>query len=168
MVNKRQIVAKIPGTEEWAGYKDDLDVRQAHSLWFGKSVDEMQPHFSGGRSIQRADELLFMPRRAFQFYIFAFAQYVRSDTAIGDSDAASCFLRFLTAREKREPGSVAQIYDQLQATLEFVAESQPRFAADHDVYGDFHELAAALAKLCGKTFEPAGPLDEMLDPTDDA
>ena len=168
MINKPQIIAKIPGAEDWAGYKDDLDARQANSFWFGKSLDQMQAHFSGGRSIQRGDELLFMPRRAFQFYIFAFAQYVMSDAAIGDSDAASSFIRFLTAREKREPGSVAQIYDQLQATLEFVAESQSRFAANHNIYGDFREQAAALAKLCGKTFEPAGPLDEMLDSTDDA
>ncbi len=63
---------------------------------------------------------------------------------------------------------MAQIYEQLQPTIEFVAESQPRFDADHDVYGNFREKAAALAKLCGKVFEPPGPLDQMLDPTDDA
>jgi hypothetical protein len=168
MIQKRKKVAKIPGTGEWAGYADDFNARNAHAFWFGKSLDDMQPSFEGGRSIQRGQELLYMPRAAFQFYVFAFAQYVMSDAAIGDSDAASSFIRFLTAREKREPGSVAQIYDPLQATLEFVAESQSRFAANHNNYGDFREQAAALAKLCGKTFEPAGPLDEMLDPTDDA
>ena len=73
-----------------------------------------------------------------------------------------------TAREKRDPGSVARIYDRLQPTIEFVAESQARFSAGHDVYGDFREKAAALAALCGKIFEPPGPLDEMLDSTDDA
>lgn len=158
---------KIPGTEDWAGHTD-VDARNVHAFWFGKSLDEVQKFFEGGQSIQRGDELLFMPRRAFQFYIFAFAQYVMSEAAADDADGASSFLNFLTAREKGDPGSVAQIYEPLQATIEFVAESQARFGADHNLYGDFREKAAGLAKLCGKVFEPPGPLDEMLDRTDDA
>jgi hypothetical protein len=93
---------------------------------------------------------------------------VISENAVGDPDAANAFLGFLMEREKRDPGSVAQIYERLQAAIEFVAESQPRFAAEHDAYGDFREKAAELAKRCGKLFEPPGPLDEMLDKTDDA
>jgi hypothetical protein len=158
----------IPGAEEWTRQNDDVDARNVHAFWFGKSLDEVQPHFAGGQSIQRGDELLFMPRRAFQFYIFAFAQYVMSDAAIGDADGASAFLRFLAARETEDPGSVSQIYEQLQPTIEFVAESQARFAAAHGVYGDFHEKAAELARLCGREFDPSGPLDQMLDTTDDA
>jgi hypothetical protein len=168
MIVKHEKAMNIPGTEEWAGYKDDFNARAAHAFWFGKSLDEMLPFFVSSQSIQRGQELLHMPLAAFQFYILAFAQYVMSDAAIGDADAASSFLGFLTAREKRDPGSVATIYDRLQPTIEFVAESQARFSAVHDVYGDFREKAAALAALCGKVFEPPGPLDEMLDSTDDA
>jgi len=168
VIKKPEKNFKVPGPEEWAGYKDDLDGRQAHAFWFGKSLEDVQQYFGGVQSIQRGQELLFMPRRAFQFYICAFVQFVMSEAAIGDADTASSLLNFLTAREKRDPGSVAQIYDRLQPTLEFVAESQVRFKAEHDVYGDFRETAAALAALCGKIFEPPGPLDEMLDSTDDA
>jgi hypothetical protein len=168
MIQKRKTVENIPGAEEWVGYKDDVTARNAHAFWFGKSLDDMQPYFGGGQAIQRGQELLYMPQPAFQFYILAFAQYVMSGPAIGDSDAASSFLGFLTAREKRDPGSVSRIYDRLQPTIEFVAESQARFSAEHDIYGDFREKAAALAALCGKIFEPPGPLDEMLDSTDDA
>ena len=168
MIEKRKKAVKIPGAEEWAGYKDDLNARAAHAFWFGKSLDDMQPYFGGGQSIQRGQELLYMPQPAFQFYSLAFAQYVMSEAAIGDADAASSFLGFLTAREKRDPGSVARTYDRLQPTIEFVAESQTRFSAGHDIHGDFREKAAALAALCGKIFEPPGPLDEMLDSTDDA
>lgn len=168
MIEKRKKVVQIPGAEEWVGYQDDITARNAHAFWFGKSLEDLQPCFKGGQSIQRGQELLYMPLAAFQFYILAFAQYVMSDAATGDADAASSFLEFLTAREKRDPGSVARIYDRLQPTIEFVAESQTRFSAGHDVYGDFRDRAAALAALCGKTFEPPGPLDEMLDSTDDA
>lgn len=168
MVLKRQKVVKIPGAEDWAGYKDDIDARHAHGYWFGKSLDDMQSHFSGGRSIERGSELLFMPRRAFQFYVFAFAQYVMSDSAIGDSDAASGFLNYLLAREERDPGSVAQIYERLAPAVDFVAGSQPRFDASHDIYGDFAEKAEKLRKLLGTTLALRDPDDQMLDPTDDA
>jgi hypothetical protein len=162
------VVQQIPGAEEWAGYEDDIDARHAFSTWSGKSLDDMQPHFSHGRSIERGDELLFMPRGAFQFYIFAFAQYLMSEPAIGDADAASSFLGFLTAREQRDPGSVAQIFSRLEPTIDFVAASQARYDASHDIYGDFPEKAAKLKKLCGQTHSQRDPEDQMLDPTDDA
>jgi hypothetical protein len=168
MIEKRTKVAKIPGDAEWAGYKDDIDARYAHGFWAGKSLDDMQPHFTDGRSIERGDELLFMPRPAFQFYVFAFAQYVMSDDAIGDSDAASGFLSYLIAREKRDPGSVAQIFGHLEPTVDFVAASQARFDAGHDIYGDFAEKAEVLKKLIGATHSPQDPEGQMLDATDDA
>jgi hypothetical protein len=164
----RQKAEKIPGDAEWAGYKDDIDARYAHGFWFGKSLDDMQPQFADGRSIERGDELMFMPRRAFQFYVFAFAQYVMSDAAIGDSDGASSFLNYLIAREKRDPGSVAQVYARLESTLDFVAASQARFDASHDIYGDFPEKAEELRKLIGAIHSPRDPEDQMLDSTDDA
>jgi hypothetical protein len=43
--------------------------------------------------MERADELLFMPRVAFQYYVFALADFVRSQEAPGDADSASSFLR---------------------------------------------------------------------------
>ncbi len=104
MTEELKEIAKIPGPEEWARHNDDIDARNVHAFWFGKSLDEVQKYFGGGQSIQRGDELLFMPRRAFQFYIFAFAQYVTSETAIGDSDGASSFLGCLIARETEDPG----------------------------------------------------------------
>jgi hypothetical protein len=168
MILKRKKIEKIPGAEEWAGFKHDLSMREAHSFWFAKSLDDAQPYFRDSQSIQRAQELLHMPRAVFQFYVFAFARYVMSEAAIGDSDAASSFLGNLSAREKRDPGSVAQIFARLEPTIDFVAASQPRFDADHDIYGDFAEKAQDLKKLIGATHSPLDPEDQMLDSTDDA
>ena len=109
-----------------------------------------------------------MPRVVFRFYVFAFAQYVMSEAAVGDSDAASSFLNNLTAREKRDPGSVAQVFARLEPTVDFVAASQARFDASHDNYGDFTEKAEELRKLVGAIHSPRDPEDQMLDSTDDA
>jgi hypothetical protein len=129
------------------GYEADLDVRHAHTLFFGKSLDEVQGHFGGGRSIERADELLFMPRKAFQYYVLAFAQFVMSEAARADSDPASSFLGLLLNREKRDPGSVGQVFDDLQAAVEFIASNQEHFDANPAIYGVFKERAEQVRDL---------------------
>jgi len=64
MTEELKEITKVPGPEEWARHNDDIDARNVHAFWFGKSLDEVQKYFGGGQSIQRGDELLFMPRRA--------------------------------------------------------------------------------------------------------
>lgn len=139
---------EIPRRDAWSGYEDDPDVKYAHKLLFGKSTAEVQQYFGGTRSIERADELLFMPRRAFQYYVFAFAEFVISDAAVKDSDSASPFLLLLVNREKRDPGSVSEIYLELRSVVEFVASHQDRYEADPDIYGSFPDLAELLRGLC--------------------
>jgi hypothetical protein len=139
---------KIPGVMEWSGYETDLGVRDAYRMMFRKSIEEVQGYFGDVHSISRADELLFMPRGAFQYYVLAFAEFLKSDRAQGDSDSASSFIRLLLAREKRDPGSVAAIYDELAQVVGLVAENQAYFEAKVDIYGVFSELAAELRRAC--------------------
>lgn len=150
-MTKKENPLKIPGETDWIGYESDLDVKYAHRLMYGKSNEEIQHLFDGTQSIDRADELLFMPKRAFQYYIFAFAQYLMSSEAKGNSDAASPFLRLLIAREERDPSSVSMIYRKLQPIVDYVATHQEWFDADPDIYGSFLELGTRLHELCEVT-----------------
>ena len=140
--------AKVPGVGEWAGYEADLDVRHAHKLMFGKTREEVQGLFGGVHSIERADELLFMPRRAFQYYVLAFADFLASEAARGDSDSASSFLRLLVSREERDPGSVSQIYEQLRDGALQVASNQKHYDADPAIYGAFPDVIDLLDTIC--------------------
>jgi len=141
---------EIPNSTDWQGYEADLDVRHAHKLQFGKSNDDVQRYFGGAQSISRADELQFMPRPAFQYYVFAYSQYVMSEDARGDPDSASPFLRLLVEREKQDPGSVRKIDSHLRPTVEFVADHQDYFDADYDICGSFNDLAMQLKELCAE------------------
>ncbi len=138
---------RIPGEAEWRGYETDLDVKYARKLLFGKSIDEVQALFGGSRSIERAQELRYMPRGAFRYYVKAFAKFVTSEAARGDPDSASSFMRLLVTREERDPGSVAEVYSELAETIEFIASHQQHFDADHDIYGSFRELATKIRAL---------------------
>jgi hypothetical protein len=140
--HKRRL--RVPAREDWLGYDSDVDVRNAHKLLFGKSIAEVQQYFGGVQSIQRANELLFMPRRAFQYYVMAFAEFVTSENARGDSDTVSSFLRLLISRERRDPGSVAQVFGELAPAVDCVASKQLEFDADPNIYGRFAELADQL------------------------
>jgi hypothetical protein len=139
----------IPDESAWDGYENDLDVRDLHGLFFGKSIEDVQQYFGDGRSISRMDELLFSPRPVFQYYVHAFALFLRSERAAGDSDSASPFLSLLEAREKRDPGSVRNILPLLEDSLTFVASHQEYFDAPVDIYGDFKQRVQRIREMCG-------------------
>ena len=139
---------RIPNASDWHGYESDLDVRSLHGLFFGKSIDEVQSYFGEGRSIERMDELLFAPRPVFQYYVRAFARYVLSKAAVGDSDSASPFLSLVEEREMRDPGSVRNIIHALDEALVFVAHNQAYFDAPLDIYGDFSERVQRIYAMC--------------------
>lgn len=135
---------KIPGVEEWRGYKSDLDVRHLHSIFFGKDIDDVQEYFGGVQSIARMDELLFAPRPVFRYYVHAYARFLESDDAAEDSDSASAFLSLLEARKKRDRGSVEEVLDSLKEILAFVSHRQDHFDADVNIYGDFRARVASI------------------------
>ncbi|MFA7174662.1 MAG: hypothetical protein WC340_14860 [Kiritimatiellia bacterium] len=139
---------QIPDESAWHGYESDLDVNYLHGLFYGKSIEEVQNHFGEGRSIERMGELLFSPRPIFQYYVRAFARFVLSPAAAGDSDSASPFLSLIEEREKRDPGSVRNIIHSLDEALTFVANNQSYFDAPVDIYGDFNEQVRRIYALC--------------------
>jgi hypothetical protein len=143
----RSSYSRIPGDQEWLGYDADLDVCYLHRLIFGKSIDDVVPFFAN-QCIERMDELLFAPRRVFQYYVHAFGAYLMTEGAKGESDAASPFLALLEAREKRDPGSVRNIIDSLEPYLEFLAERQEYFDAPEHIYGNFSQRVANIRQVC--------------------
>ena len=139
---------QIPDKVAWEEYDKDLDVKYLHDMFFGKSIDDVQQYFGGTKSIERMDELLFAPRPVFQYYVHAFAKFVMSDKAVGDSDSASPFLSLLEVREKRDPGSVEEIFESISEALDFVASRQEYFDADVNIYDDFRDRAKRIREVC--------------------
>jgi hypothetical protein len=138
---------RIPSADDWRGYEKDLDARSAYKRFFGKSNEDLLKYFGDAQSIERASELSFMPRSAFQYYVFAFAEFIKSKDAIGDPDSASCFLRLLIDREEKDPGGVASIFEQLKDAVDMVARGQCRFRARVEIYGRFSKQARDLIGL---------------------
>ena len=139
---------RVPDQADWAGCEDDLEARYAYNRYFGKTRAEVMYDFRD-LVIERACELRTVPRPVFQYYIFTFVELFDSPgESVGQSDCASVFLRLLLGREEADPGSVADIWPELRATVEHVAANQAFFDADIEIYGDFRDLAAEIAALC--------------------
>ncbi|WP_339846661.1 hypothetical protein [uncultured Halopseudomonas sp.] len=139
---------RIPTEEEWAGYEKDLDAKYAYKTFYGKTNEEMQPAFRKN-VIERTDEIRFMPRGAFQYYIFGLRDYViRQDFELYESsDAASCFIGLVLEKLRKEPESVQPIISELLPDLQFVAGNQNLYEADKDIYGDFTAMYQDIVRL---------------------
>ena len=130
----------IPTEAQWENYWDDLDTNYAHRIFFGKSNEEMQEEFRRC-VIERVDEIRWMPKIPFQYYIFGLRDYVmeRNFGFYDSSDAASCFLGLISEKLKKQPHYVKPVFQELLPSLRFVSENQELYDADIDIYGSFIE-----------------------------
>lgn len=138
----------IPSEEEWGGYKADLDTEYAHRLFAGKTNDDMQTAFEEN-VIERTDELRWMPKMPFQYYMLGFKQFIenRAENCDDRSDAASCFIRLVAEKLKNTPDFILPILDQLLPTVEYIVENQSPFDAEVSIYGNFSEIHKNILKL---------------------
>jgi hypothetical protein len=108
-MGKKNKLLKTPSNNDWAGYENDLDLIDLHRLFYGKRIEEVYYYFAEGAYISRADELLYVSKSVFQYYIYAYALYLVS-IGKNDHDAQEGFLYLLIHREKRDRGSVSHIF----------------------------------------------------------
>ena len=101
----------IPTLKEWGKYDNDLDLKEIHKLFFGKSNSDVYYYYKNMACISRADELLFLNKKVFQYYIYSFVLYLLSDLGKDDDEAKEVFLSLLISREKHDSKSVCEIYE---------------------------------------------------------
>ena len=131
---------QVPSLEDWEGVanSDDLDAAYAYKIFFGKSTSDVQVDFARN-PIERTDELRFMPKVPFQYYIVALRDFVLDIDELDDwkSDAAACFISLAEELLESKPDFINPIYNKIESTLEFIANNQSLYDADEDIYGIF-------------------------------
>ena len=145
---KRMISLDVPTEADWGDYKSDLDQNHAHSVFAGRTNEEMQPFFRRN-PIGLTDDLRWMPEIPFRYYILGFRDVVMArqfDFREG-SDAASCFLGLVLEKLERNPRLIAPVMPELMAAVEYVAHNQNLFEADERIYGIFEEKLSSIKRL---------------------
>lgn len=140
----------IPDRAEWGEIdKDDLDAKYAFKQFFGKSQAEAEQMFRRN-ALHYQEDLQSMPSAPFNFYAPVFARYINSESARGDSDGASSFLRLVAWTLKSNRDVMTEETEVLLvSTAEQVSMKQAYYDADEDIYGrfgDIYQEIKALAK----------------------
>jgi hypothetical protein len=138
----------VPTEKDWGDYKSDLDQKHAHSVFAGRTNQEMQPFFRRN-PIEMTDELRWMPEVPFRYYMLGFRDFVMANQSdfFGASDAASCFLGLVLEKLERHPRHIISIMPDLLPTVEYVAENQALFDAKESIYGKFVEKLSRIHAL---------------------
>ena len=145
----------VPSVEDW-GEQGDLDEQYAREIFLGKTLAEVKPDFERC-VLERSDELRYVAPIPFQYYIFAFRNFVLSPELIHDesasswtSDAASSFLNLIEEKLETARDHIRPIMPDLMPAIEYVATHQALYKANEEIYGSFSEKLEKIKKLYEK------------------
>jgi UDP:flavonoid glycosyltransferase YjiC (YdhE family) len=152
-LRRREIRARIrrqrvPTEQDWGNYQDDLDQNDAHQKFAGKTNEQVQRYFREN-VIMTTDDLRWMPRIPFQYYMIGFKDFVSSRNFEPSyaSDPASCFIRLVLEKLENHSDHILAIMPDLLPTVEYVANHQAEFEADKAIYGSFPEIYKQIQAL---------------------
>ena len=147
---------KIPTEDDWNEYDRefvlDLDVNYARGQFFGKSNAEMLPQYKD-HVLMRAEDLHWMPKKPFQYYVFGFRDFVRNGKFgfYESSDAASAFLNLILQKLKEQPDHILPVVPELMNDVKYIASNQAIYEADADIYGNFMDIYNEIRSLTKHT-----------------
>ncbi|MGI9328980.1 MAG: hypothetical protein ACR2PZ_27430 [Pseudomonadales bacterium] len=92
-------------------------------------------------ALHYGEDLESMPYAPFNYYAPAFAEYITSDKAAGDSDGASSLLRRMIWMLSNKPEVFSPKTKQVMlSAARAVASNQAFYEADSEIYGHFSDL----------------------------
>lgn len=138
----------IPTRNDWGNIdQDDLDANWALKNFLGKSSAEAMQLFKENAFFYQED-LQSMAAIPFNFYVDAFVNYIFSEFAKGDSDAASGFLGTIAWILETRPHIIsAETFTKLMSTARHISNNQTFYDADVSVYGSFTNRFDEIQKL---------------------
>ena len=126
----------VPTEEDWRSEEWGLDTAWAYKHFYGKTTDEAVQLFAENALCYQED-VMYMPSRVFGYYLRAYINYLLSDAAKGDSDAASCFISLINVKSEHARKDIVPLWPEIEPVLKKLAEHQDDFDADWFPYGCF-------------------------------
>jgi hypothetical protein len=124
----------------------DLDERYAVKKFLGKTPEEAEEMFRRD-FLSCQEDLGAMKATAFRFYLLPAIRYLLSESASGDSDAASTFCFMLEQRLKLDPESLAPVVPIVHDTIRQILDRFELFDCSPEIYGDVPARYEKVAKL---------------------
>jgi hypothetical protein len=127
---------KVPTKTDWGDLGADPEVRYGYKKFGGKSVEEALPLFVAS-PVERTAELRYSTVTVVDYYILCYVKHVFSAGSEGHCDFASVFIGLVLDRMQRFPDQFKKVFPDLLPAIQRVADEQPFFDADTDIYGSF-------------------------------
>ena len=142
---------KIPNEKDWENWNLNEDTRYSHGRFAGKSNEEAQSYFKLN-VIEATDELRWMPKVPFQYYMIAFKDFVESKQYDEDDapNVASCFIGLVLEKLESSSEVIEPIIHDLLPTMEYIAMNQAEYDADIKIYGNFQIKMNQIKKILDK------------------
>lgn len=134
----------IPTEADWRSEPWDLDIPYAYKNFAGKSHEQAVALFQQNALCYQED-VMFMPRACFMFYVRAYIEYLLSAASQGDADGANCFFSLVESRANDIRGN-AVVLSTVEQVLRHLATRQEWYDADSAFYPNFAERAEHSAK----------------------
>jgi hypothetical protein len=132
---------QLPSRDEINVYDDDLDGRVACDHFFGKTLEQAEGMFHEN-SLCYQEDLMWMGPAAFCFYLPAFLNYLRSDSA--DDADLSCLAMILEYRLENDASALIPIAPQVVSICRHILDHFGRYAVDTQLYGDLQSRLESL------------------------
>lgn len=129
--------SSIPDRDDWGDISDNFDLRDAYDIFFGRSRRDAAALLSKN-VLARAQDIRFMPKIPFSYYILGFCDLVLSGS-YGDShawDVADSFISVLETRASENPEQLRSAFEHISKALDYILKNQNSLGLSVDIYGD--------------------------------
>ena len=131
-------MTEIPTENDWRSEPWVSGTGEAYATFFGRSRDAALALFRDD-AISRYKELAAMPNSCFQFYIFGYVDYLKSDDSCSDSAASAYFLCVVDDRLTDIINSDTNFLNQVIDMIEYLGERQDWFDTNNMLFSQGRE-----------------------------
>lgn len=123
---------KIPDKDDWEKAREGLDEGYAFRHFFGKPLEEAFRLFEN-HALMYQEDLSYVPKYPFKYYLRAYIYYLGSQKSQGDSDGASCFLNLIRSQVKNRYEWLEDSWDSIERVLFRLSSDQVFFDASEKI-----------------------------------
>jgi hypothetical protein len=138
-------LVQVPSKEDWGDVDGDFDAEDAFRNFYGRNNADTQKFFSNN-VLMRAQDIRFMPRLPFAYYIGGFSDYVRAHPKTDCTHVADAFIGVVEERLSSDPQAVKLAAETILSGLNYIVENAQGFEDETDVYGDLQKKAACVQR----------------------
>ena len=139
MFDSMETTMKIPTEADWKYHPGDLDAAWAYKNFRGKTLAEADKLFVENAFYYQED-IMFMPKPCFCFYVQAYINYLFSEHSKGDSDAAHAFFGIVRIRKDDIRSGPQILRRRIRELLLHLGANQSWYEALIEIDGDFRAM----------------------------